>query len=43
VWLGSVEPGTASAQAALGSTVAVTGVRLGNGVIWAKQVRSVEH
>jgi len=43
VWLGSVEPGMASAQAALGGNVAVTGVRLSNGVIWAKQVRSVEH
>lgn len=43
VWLGSVEPGMASAQGALGGNVAVTGVRLSNGVIWAKQVRSVEH
>ena len=42
VWLGAVEPGMATAQAMLGSSVAVTGVRLGNGVIWAKQVRSVE-
>jgi hypothetical protein len=42
VWLGSVEPGMATAQAVLGSNVAVTGVRLGNGVIWAKQVRSVD-
>ena len=41
VWLGSVEPGMAAAQALLGGNVAVTGVRLGNGVIWAKQVRSV--
>jgi hypothetical protein len=43
VWLGSVKPGMASAQGALGGNVAVTGVRLSNGVIWAKQVRSVEH
>ncbi len=43
VWLGSVEPGMASAQAVLGGNVSVTGVRLGNGVIWAKQIRSVEH
>ena len=42
VWLGSVEPGMAAAQALLGGNVAVTGVRLGNGVIWAKQVRSVK-
>ncbi len=42
VWLGSVEPGLAAAQALLGGNVAVTGVRLGNGVIWAKQVRSVK-
>jgi hypothetical protein len=42
VWLGSVEPGMAAAQALLGGSVAVTGVRLGNGVIWAKQVRSVK-
>jgi hypothetical protein len=42
VWLGSVEPGMAAAQALLGGNVAVTGVRLGNGVIWAKQVRGVK-
>ncbi len=42
VWLGAVEPGTASAQAALGGSVSVTGVRLGNGVIWAQQVRTAE-
>ena len=42
VWLGSVEPGTASAQAALSGSVSVTGVRLGNGAIWAKQVRNAE-
>ena len=42
VWLGSAEPGMAAAQALLGGNVAVTGVRLGNGVIWAKQVRSVK-
>ena len=43
VWLGSAEPGVASAQSVLGGDVSVTGVRLSNGVIWAKQVRSVEH
>jgi hypothetical protein len=43
VWLGSVEPGMASAQAVLDGNMSVTGVRLGNGVIWAKQIRSVEH
>ncbi len=42
VWLGAVEAGTASAQAALGGSVSVTGVRLGNGVIWAQQVRTAE-
>jgi hypothetical protein len=42
VWLGAVAPGTASAQAALGGSVSVTGVRLGNGVIWAQQVRTAE-
>jgi hypothetical protein len=43
VWLGSVAPaGGAMAQADAGGSVAVIGVRLGNGVIWAKSVRSVE-
>jgi hypothetical protein len=42
VWFGSAEPGMAVTQAMLGSNVAVTGVRLGNGVIWAKQVRSAK-
>jgi hypothetical protein len=42
VWFGSGEPGMAATEAMLGGTVAVTGVRLGNGVIWAKQVRSAE-
>jgi hypothetical protein len=42
VWSGSAEPGMAATEAMLGGTVAVTGVRLGNGVIWAKQVRSAE-
>lgn len=41
VWLGAVLPGMTSAHAVLGSNVSVTGVRLGNGVIWAKQVQSV--
>jgi hypothetical protein len=42
VWFGSVAPGMAATQALLGGNVAVTGVRLGNGVIWAKQVRSAQ-
>ena len=42
VWFGSAEPGIATTQAMLGGNVAVTGVRLGNGVIWAKQVRSAQ-
>ena len=42
VWFGTAEPGMAATKALLGGTVAVTGVRLGNGVIWAKQVRSAE-
>jgi hypothetical protein len=42
VWLGPFEPGTASAQAALRGSVSVTGVRLGNGAIWAKQVLRAE-
>ena len=42
VWLGAVQPGGAAAQAIAGDNVAVIGVRLGNGVIWAKQVHRVE-
>jgi hypothetical protein len=41
VWLGSVNSDMAAVQAVLGSNVAVTGVRLANGVIWAKQIRGV--
>lgn len=42
VWLGSVTQAGVSALTDAGGNVAVTGIRLGNGVIWAKQVRSVE-
>ena len=41
VWLGAVQPEGAMAQAIAGGNVAVVGVRLSNGVIWAQQVRSV--
>jgi hypothetical protein len=44
VWLGAAQANgaAAQAQALAGESVAVVGVRLSNGVIWAKQVRSVE-
>lgn len=42
VWLGAVQSGGATAQALAGESVAVVGVRLSNGVIWAKQVRNVK-
>ena len=41
VWLGAVQPDGAVARAAAVGSVAIIGVRLGNGVIWAQQVRSV--
>ena len=41
VWLGFVQADMATAQAVSGGKVTVTGVRLGNGVIWAKQVSGV--
>ena len=43
VWLGSVaSAGAVVAQVGAGGSVAVTGVRLGNGVIWANLVQSVK-
>jgi hypothetical protein len=41
VWLGAVESGMTSMAAIVGTSVSLTGVRLGNGVIWAQHVRSV--
>ena len=41
VWFGSVGSRLAGVQAPVGGNVTVVGLRLGNGVIWAKQVRGV--